>query len=245
MNKIKLGINIDHIATLRNARGGKNPDPLRAALQCQKLGVDNITLHLREDRRHITDFDLKSVIENISIPINLEIASTNEMIEIASRHLPNSCCIVPEKRKEITTEGGLDIKENLVSLKKNVNILKKFGIKTSLFIDPNVCDLELVKDISPDSIEIHVGKYCDALNEKYQLEELSRIIETAKVAKNFGIDVHAGHGINFENVSKIASIEEITELNIGHFIISESIFLGLDNVIELMKNKIKLARLKN
>ena len=245
MNKIKLGINIDHVATLRNARGGLDPDPLRAAKLCESLGVDNITLHLREDRRHIKDDDLKNIVENITIPINLEIASTNEMIEIAVNSLPYSCCIVPEKRNEITTEGGLDLNKNFNNLKEKINYLKSFGIKTSLFIDPNVNDLDIVESISPDAIEIHVGKYCDAINEEIKTFELNRIIETANKAKKIGVEVHAGHGLNFLNVKGISSIMNITELNIGHFIIGESIFIGIKEVIRIMKNEIENARIKS
>ena len=245
MNKIKLGINIDHVATLRNARGGLDPDPLRAAKLCESLGVDNITLHLREDRRHIKDDDLKNIIENITIPINLEIASTDEMIEIAAKSLPYSCCIVPEKRNEITTEGGLDLNKNFHNLKENIHYLKSFGIKTSLFIDPNINDLDIVEKIYPDAIEIHVGKYCDAIHEKIKTFELKRIVETANKAKKIGLEVHAGHGLNFLNVRDISSIKNITELNIGHFIIGESIFVGIKEVIKKMKYEIENARIKS
>ena len=243
-NKMKLGINIDHIATLRNARGGFDPDPLRGAKLCENLGVDNITLHLREDRRHIKDNDLKNI-ENINIPINLEIASTKEMIEIAAKFLPFSCCIVPEKRNEITTEGGLNLNKNFKKLRDNISYLKSFGIKTSLFIDPNVNDLDLVEIISPDAIEIHVGKYCDGINEEIKTFELNRIINTANEAKRIGLEVHAGHGLNFQNIKSIASIMNITELNIGHFIIGESIFIGINEVIRKMKNEIEIARIKS
>jgi len=237
MKKIRLGVNIDHVATIRNARGTDYPDPLRAALIAEKNGADSITIHLREDRRHIRDNDLKNILKKIKIPTNLEISPTNEMLKIALKHKPKFVCIVPEKRKEITTEGGLNIKINYDFLKKMIDKLKKKNIRVSLFIEPNTNDVSLSKHLGANCIEIHTGKYCNLYsNKKRATIELSKIIKASNFAQILGLDVHAGHGLNYETAKKISRIKSITELNIGHFIISESVFISLKNSIKKFKN---------
>ena len=238
MKKIRLGVNIDHVATIRNARGGKHPDPADAALMSEKSGADGITAHLREDRRHISDRDITNIKNAISIPFNLEIAATSEMLEIALRNKPNAVCIVPEKREEITTEGGLNIKTQKDKISLYIKELKKHKIKSSLFLEANEEDIHLAKEVSADIIEFHTGKYCNIEKEQRQ-QELIRIKNAVLLASSLNIECHAGHGLDYESAGKIAAIEEISELNIGHFLIGEAIFFGLENVIKKMKNKIK------
>ena len=231
MRNIKLGLNIDHVATIRNARGGDFPNPMNAALLAEKSGVDNITLHLREDRRHIKDEDLYIIKENINIPMNLEMASTEEMLKIALKILPEWVCIVPERREEITTEGGLSVIKNFKNLENNIKMLKDNDIKVSLFVDPINDEILASSKLNVDAVELHTGQYCLKRNNY----ELNRIVQASKFASSNMLEVHAGHGLNYETAQKIAKVKEITELNIGHFIISESIFYGLENVINKMK----------
>tara|TARA_Y100001970_G_C13987668_1_gene726532 strand:+ start:101 stop:832 length:732 start_codon:yes stop_codon:yes gene_type:complete len=238
MIKKRLGVNIDHVATIRNARGEKFPDPLRAALEVQKSGGDSVTIHLREDRRHIKDYDLKKIKKKLKIPLNLEMAPTIEMLKIAIKNKPDFVCIVPEKRKEITTEGGLNIKKNKIILKKIINNLKKNKIRTSLFVDPTLKNVELAYILNADSIEIHTGEFCSYINNKNTKKlNLSyyKIRQCANYALKFGIGVHAGHGLNYKSTLKLAKINSITEFNIGHFIIGESIFSGLKKTIKNFK----------
>jgi pyridoxine 5-phosphate synthase len=234
---MRLGINIDHVATIRNARGKFHPDPVKAGELAEKFGADGITIHLREDRRHILDSDLVALKKKIKLPINLEIAATKEMFEIAIKMRPNAICIVSEKRQEITTEGGLDVikhKKILQSLIKNLH--KKIKVKVSLFVDPDKNQIACAKAVGADAVEIHTGKFCDAKNKSVEFEKIK---ECAKLAKSLNLECHAGHGLNYETAKKIATISEISELNIGHFIISEAIFYGLEAVIKKMKLAIK------
>ena len=233
MKKKRLGVNIDHVATIRNARGDKYPDPLRAALIAEKNGADSITIHLREDRRHIRDYDLKNIKHKLKIPLNLEIAPTKKMLDIAVKNKPNFVCIVPEKRKEITTEGGLNIKKNKLKIKEAVKKLKRNKIRVSLFIEPNIMDIDLAKLSGADCVELHTGKFCNVYNKKKNTKIIfSNIKKAADYAKKLGLDVHAGHGLTYESAKKISKINSISELNIGHFLISESLFLGLSNAIK-------------
>ena len=238
--KKKLGVNIDHVATVRNARGDHYPSPLKAALLSEKYGADSITIHLREDRRHINDNDLKEIKSKLKIPLNLEIASTNEMLKIALKHKPDFICIVPEKRKEITTEGGLNLNYKKNFLKMIIRKLQKNGSKVSLFIEPKIKDISLAKKyFNSDSIEIHTGKICNLINEnkKYQ-KEYTKIKKAVKYASTLNLNVHAGHGITYESVKILKKIDNIKEFNIGHFLIGESIFLGLRKSINNFKKLI-------
>ena len=236
MIKKRLGVNIDHVATIRNARGEIYPNPLRAALIAQKSGADSITIHLREDRRHIRDYDLKNIKKKLKIPLNLEIAPTDEMLKIAIRNKPNFVCIVPEKRKEITTEGGLNIKKNKKFIQKMIKELKKNKIRVSLFIEPNINDVKLSQSIGANCVELHTGNFCNLLNKGMKIREsFLELKKAANYAKNIGLEVHAGHGLTYSSVFKISKINDITEFNIGHFLISESLFLGLKNAIKKFK----------
>ena len=240
MLKPKLGVNIDHVATVRNARGEDYPSPLRAALLAQKSGADSITIHLREDRRHIKDNDLIKINEKLKIPLNLEMAPTMEMLKISLKHKPDYICIVPEKRTEITTEGGLNLKKNKKLLKK---ILKKFKdkkIRSSLFIEPKISDIKIAKDINADCIEIHTGKICNLLNKNKNIKkEFIKIKTAVSYANMIGLEVHVGHGINFSSAKVLSKIKGIKEFNIGHFLIGESIFIGLKKTIKTFRKIIK------
>ena len=237
---IRLGINIDHIATIRNARAENHPHVYKAARHVIKCGADLITVHLREDRRHIKDKDLKLLTKNKKIPINLEMAATNEMLRIALRNKPKFVCIVPEKRREITTEGGLNIKKNFMLLKKIVNRLNNNNIRTSLFINPTLKDILLSRDLGADCIEIHTGKLANLVKSKKKIKnEFQRIDKCSKLANKLGLEVHAGHGLDYKSTKVLTKIAEIKEFNIGHFIIGESIFYGLNKVIKNFKNIIK------
>ena len=240
MLKPKLGVNIDHVATVRNARGEDYPSPLRAALLAQKSGADSITIHLREDRRHIKDNDLIKINEKLKIPLNLEMAPTIEMLKISLKHKPDYICIVTEKRTEITTEGGLNLKKNKKLLKK---ILKKFKdkkIRSSLFIEPKISDIKIAKDINADCIEIHTGKICNLLNKNKNIKkEFIKIKTAVSYANMIGLEVHAGHGINFSSAKVLSKIKGIKEFNIGHFLIGESIFIGLKKTIKTFRKIIK------
>jgi len=232
----RLGVNIDHVATLRNARGGFHPDPLLASKLAIKYGANSVTIHLREDRRHIQNKDLIKISKDKKIPLNLEIAANMKILKIALKNKPNFICIVPEKRKEITTEGGLNLKKNKYKIKKILSILKKHKIRTSLFINPNINDVKLSKELNSDCIELHTGKISDLikLNEDYY-KELVKIKNCAKFGKSIGLEVHAGHGMDYKTTKILNKIKEIKEFNIGHFIIGESIFDGFKQVIKKIK----------
>ena len=236
MNKIRLGVNIDHVATIRNARGEGYPEPSKAALIAEKSGANSITIHLREDRRHINDSDLQKIKKKIKVPINLEMASTNEMLNIAKKFKPNFVCLVPEKRSEITTEGGLNLKKNKYKIIKVIDNLKEINTRISLFINPNIQDIKLAKKLNADCIELHTGRYCNLLNKnKNTKKEYLKLKNAAAFAYSIGLEVHAGHGLNFKSASTISKIKYISELNIGHFIISESISYGLPKIIKKFK----------
>ncbi len=229
----RLGVNIDHIATLRNARGEFHPNPLKAARLAIKYGADSITIHLREDRRHITDRDLFNIRKIKKIPINLEMATTSEMLNIALKYKPNFVCIVPEKRKEITTEGGLDLHRNKKKLIKILKKLNKKKIRTSLFINPNISDVILSKNLGAKCVELHTGKIANKIKKKQRyLNELNKIKKCAKKATINGLEVHVGHGIDYKTAKILKKIYEIKEFNIGHFIIGESIFNGFKTTIK-------------
>jgi pyridoxine 5-phosphate synthase len=234
---IRLGVNIDHIATIRNARGGIHPDPVQGALIAQKSKADGITLHLREDRRHIRDEDLIRIKKIIKLPINLEMAPTQEMLKIAIKTKPHAVCIVPEKRQEITTEGGLDIIKYQTLLASMIKQLHENKIKVSLFIDPDLNQINIAKKINANIIEIHTGEYCKAKGKK-QIEQFNLIKQMAIHANKIGLECHAGHGLDYKTAKKIASINQIVELNIGHFLIGEAIFIGLENAIKKMRKTI-------
>jgi pyridoxine 5-phosphate synthase len=233
---MKLGVNIDHVATIRNARGENHPEPLQAAIIAQKNGADSITIHLREDRRHINDKDLYKIKRNINIPLNLEMAPNNEMLKIAKKFKPNYVCLVPEKRKEITTEGGLNLKNNKTKLIKIIDTLSKHNIRISLFINPNISDINMAKKINSNCVELHTGNYCNALKKKTNPKsEFLKLKKAAYYAQKIGLEVHAGHGLNYISAFKVSKIKNISELNIGHFIISEAIFNGLPKIIKKFK----------
>jgi len=236
MNIRKLGVNIDHVATVRNARGELYPSPSKAAILAEKSGADSITVHLREDRRHIRDEDLKNLKRKIKIPINLEMSPTEEMIKIAIKFKPNFVCIVPEKRKEITTEGGLNVFKKKKILKRLVDTLKNKNIRVSLFIEPNIQDIKISHIIGADCVELHTGKFCNLYNKnRNTYHSYLKIKKSAKFARLIGLEVHAGHGLTYGSAYKISKIKDISEFNIGHFIISESIFFGLKKTIKKFK----------
>ncbi len=236
MSKKRLGVNIDHIATIRNARGEKYPDPLKGALIAQKSGADSITVHLREDRRHIKDNDLKKIIKKIKIPINLEMAPTNEMLKIAIKCKPDFVCMVPEKRNEITTEGGLNLKKKTKFLKYIILQLKKYRIRVSLFIEPKISDIRLAKLHGADCVELHTGKFCNLLNSnKKSKSSFNNIKKASNYAEKIGLEVHAGHGLTYRSAFIVSRIKNISEFNIGHFIIGESLFIGLEKSIKRIK----------
>ncbi len=241
MTKIRLGVNIDHVATVRNARGENYPSPVRAALFAQNYGAHSVTIHLREDRRHINDEDLKIIKSKLKIPLNLEIAATNEMLKIALKYKPTYICIVPEKRKEVTTEGGLNLNYNKTFLKKLIKKLKNNGSRVSLFIEPKIKDIKLAKFFfESDCIEIHTGKICNLINSKKNYKtEFQKINQCSKYANEIGLEVHAGHGLNFLSSKILSKIKYIQEFNIGHFLVGESIFLGLKKTIKKFKTLIK------
>ena len=240
MNKIRLGVNIDHVATVRNARGENYPSPLRAAILAEKYGADSVTIHLREDRRHINELDLKLIKSKLKIPLNLEIAATNEMLKIAIKRKPPFVCIVPEKRKEITTEGGLNLDYNKIFLKEFINKLKKNKSRVSLFIEPKISDINKAKLLDVDCIEIHTGKICNLINHnKNFLKEYNKIKKAVNYGNKMGLEVHAGHGLNYKSAKVLAKVKGIKEFNIGHFLIGEAIFVGISNTIKQFKKLIK------
>ena len=236
----RLGVNIDHIATLRNARGEFHPDPFFAAKYVNQQGADSITIHLREDRRHIRDQDAKKICSIKNLLVNLEISIKDEIVNNALRIKPNYICIVPENRKEITTEGGLNISKNKYKVKKIIDLFKKKNIRTSLFINPTSKDILLSKELGAECIEIHTGRFANLVKSKKKFKnELSRIKSSCKLADNIGLEVHAGHGLDYKSTEILSKINEIKEFNIGHFIIGESIFYGIKNVIKKFKKIIK------
>jgi pyridoxine 5-phosphate synthase len=242
---IRLGINIDHIATLRNARGGRHPDPIRAARLAVEAGADNITAHLREDRRHIRDEDIARLVAEAFAPLNLEMAVTPEMLAIALGARPHSCCLVPERREEITTEGGLDVAAQVETLPPFVAELRRAGIQVSLFIDPDPEQIEASRKVGADAIELHTGTYCLAATNgdgRTARDELQRLIEGAAEAARTGLEVHAGHGLDYDNVVPVASIPEVVELNIGHYLVGEALFVGLFDSISRMRALMDGAR---
>jgi pyridoxine 5-phosphate synthase len=270
---IRLGINIDHIATLRNARGGHHPDPLRAAVVAIEAGADNITAHLREDRRHITDDDMERLIKALkydeaveqiyerrrhtmsgevarevkplSCAINLEMAVTDEMLQIALKQLPDDCCLVPERRQELTTEGGLDVAGQTAKLKPFIESLRGAGIQVALFIDPDREQISAAQEVGADAVELHTGTYCKAFSDgawDAMRHELMRLQDGAYRAASLGLEVHAGHGLDYDNVGPVAAIPEIVELNIGHFLVGEALFIGLAESVRRMRVRMDRAR---
>ena len=236
----RLGVNIDHVATLRNARGEYHPDPIEAARFVKNAGADSITIHLREDRRHINDIDAKRICSMRGMLVNLEVSTNNEIIKNALRIKPNFICIVPEKRKEITTEGGLNLKKNKKKIKNIILRFKKKKIRTSLFINPSIDDIKISKLLKTDCIEIHTGRLANLVKSKRRyFSELNKIKRCAILANKLGIEVHAGHGLDYKSTEILKQIKQIKEFNIGHFIIGESVFIGLNKVIKNFKKIIK------
>ncbi len=238
---LRLGVNIDHVATVRNARGAGYPDPVRAALLAAEAGADGITAHLREDRRHITDDDIARLSAELPVPLNLEMAATDEMLAVALRHRPHAACIVPEKREERTTEGGLDAAGQFDHLAPMVAILGRAGVRVSLFIEPAAEQVDAARRLGAPVVELHTGRYCH-LDGAARSDELRRIVDAAALAAKNGIESHAGHGLTFDNVAAIAAIPQLAELNIGHFLIGEAIFDGLGAVVARMRALMDMAR---
>ncbi len=242
---LRLGVNIDHVATVRNARGGAYPDPVRAAKLAQEAGADGITAHLREDRRHIMDADIDGLMEELTIPLNFEMAATDEMQAIALRHKPHAVCIVPEKREEKTTEGGLEVAREENRLAHFIAPLRDAGCRVSIFIAADRPQIEAAHRIGAQVIELHTGAYCDFHAEgrfDERDEELKRLAEMAKFAHSLGLEVHAGHGLTYETVQPIAALPEVIELNIGHFLMGESLFVGMEDAIKEMRRLMDEAR---
>ena len=244
-NQLRLGVNIDHVATVRNARGGAYPDPLRAAKLAEEAGADGITAHLREDRRHISDADIDGLMEVLSVPLNFEMAATEEMQKIALRHKPHAVCIVPEKREERTTEGGLEVAREENKLAHFIAPLRDVGCRVSIFIAADQRQIEAAHRIGAEVIELHTGAYCDAHAEG-RIEEAAHELEALRTMSSFahslGLEVHAGHGLTYDTVQPVAAFREVKELNIGHFLIGESIFLGLTPAIQEMRRLMDEAR---
>ncbi len=243
----RLGVNIDHVATIRNARGGRHPDPLRAAHIAIDAGADGITAHLREDRRHISDDDIARLKAELTRPLNFEMAATEEMMAIALSHLPHACCLVPERREERTTEGGLDVIGGAEWLQHCISELQAPGCRVSLFIEPDKKQIEAAANFGADIVEIHTGRYCELVLEGDSAavgRELERIRSAARFAADAGLEVHAGHGLTFATVPAVAEIPEIVELNIGHFLVGEAIFSGLHSAVQRMRAVMDNARLR-
>ena len=238
---LRLGVNIDHVATIRNARGGTHPDPVKAALLAAKAGADGITAHLREDRRHIRDEDIATLMAALTVPLNLEMAATQEMLGIALLHRPHAACIVPEKREERTTEGGLDAAGQIDALRPIVGALGDAGVRVSLFIEPDAAQIAAAIRLGAPVVELHTGRYAH-LEGSERAEELRRLADAAALAAKNGIEPHAGHGLTFDNVGPVAAIPQVAELNIGHFLIGEAIFSGLESSIREMRRQMDLAR---
>jgi pyridoxine 5-phosphate synthase len=242
---LRLGVNIDHVATVRNARGGSEPDPVRAALIAEKAGADGITAHLREDRRHITDDDISRLMDGLTLPLNLEMAATDEMLAIALGHGPHAACIVPERREERTTEGGLDAAGGHNHLQRFVRELGDTGIRVSLFVEPDRRQLDAAKLLGAPVVELHTGAYCEAAiagDAEATKRHLKRIQDAARHGASLGLEVHAGHGLTYSTVTPVASIPELAELNIGHFLIGEAIFVGLERSVRQMRTLMDGAR---
>jgi len=238
---LRLGVNIDHVATVRNARGGKLPDPLRAAAIAAKAGADGITAHLREDRRHIVDADIEGLMRELKVPLNFEMAATPEMVALALKHRPHAACIVPEKREERTTEGGLDAAGQHNHLKPMVARLRDAGIRVSLFIEADPRQLEGAVVLGAPVVELHTGRYCE-LEGVAQKAELERLRKGAALCARLGLECHMGHGLSYADVGPVAAIPEVRELNIGHFLVGEAIFLGLEQAIREMRHLMDAAR---
>ena len=245
MRHLRLGVNIDHVATIRNARGGRHPDPVRAARAAAAAGADGITAHLREDRRHIADADILRLVEEIDLPLNLEMAATGEMLAIALRHTPHAACIVPEKREERTTEGGLNVVQGHNHLAPFVRALQDAGIRVSLFIEPDREALDAAVALGAPVVELHTGSFCEADIDggaANRARELRRIAEAAAYAERLGLECHAGHGLTFDTVGDVAAIPTLVELNIGHFLVGEAIFGGFESAIKRMRSLMDKAR---
>ena len=238
---MELGVNIDHVATLRQARGTVYPDPIEAARIAEEAGADLITLHLREDRRHIVDHDIEILRGRVQTRMNLEMAATDEMVKIACRVRPDDVCLVPERRAELTTEGGLNVAGQKAILTQVTLSLQKAGIRVSMFVDPDTLQIEASRDVGADAIEIHTGAYAEALSVTEEDREFERVVEAVTTGNKLALKVNAGHGLHYENVERIASIDGITELNIGHSIIARAVFLGLAGAVKEMKNRIDKA----
>jgi pyridoxine 5-phosphate synthase len=238
----KLGVNVDHVATIRQARGVQYPDPVAAAVLSELGGADQITIHLREDRRHIQDRDLKIMRQTIRTRLNLEMAAVQEMMAIAYDVRPDAVCLVPERRQELTTEGGLNVVENLEKIKKTCAYLRDGGIEVSIFIDPEADQLRAAHRAGADCIEMHTGKYCDAPNPRSRAEELERLVDAAKAGRKLGLKVNAGHGLNYHNAFEVAAIEEIEEFNIGHAIIARAVLIGMEKAVREMVDLLRYAR---
>ena len=237
---LRLGVNIDHVATVRNARGGTHPDPVRAALAAQTAGADGITAHLREDRRHIRDADIYALKDAIRLPLNFEMAATEEMVAIACDVKPNAACIVPERREEVTTEGGLAVAGREAALEPLFSRIKNSGIRLSLFIEASEAEIRAAAAVGADIIELHTGRYCH--DEEGRDDELARIAAAAELAESLGLECHAGHGLDYETVGPVAAIPQMQELNIGHFLMGESLFVGFDAAIGRMRELMDRAR---
>ncbi len=245
LGRLRLGVNIDHVATIRNARGGDHPDPLRAARIAADAGADGITAHLREDRRHISDEDIDRLVAEIDLPLNLEMAATEEMLEIALRHKPHACCLVPEKREERTTEGGLDAAAQHNHLVPYVSRLADAGIRVSLFIESNPVQIAVANALGAQVVEFHTGAYADACHagdEAVRDKEFEKLVEAGRLAHDMGLEVHYGHGLTFDTVKPVAAIPQAVELNIGHFLIGEAIFVGLEATLLRMRELMDEAR---
>ncbi|MEQ8333009.1 pyridoxine 5'-phosphate synthase [Nisaea sp.] len=242
MSYLRLGVNIDHVATIRNARGGIHPDPVRAARLAAEAGADGITAHLREDRRHISDADIERLTREIDLPLNFEMAATDEMLDIALRHRPHAACIVPEKREEVTTEGGLDAAGLHNQLSHYCDALKDAGIRVSLFIEADKRQIDAAVALGAPVVELHTGAYCDAETEMDRTMQLERLRDAARYGAGRGLEMHAGHGLSFDTVAPVAAMPEFHELNIGHFLIGEAIFSGLDSAIRRMRSLMDNAR---
>ncbi|HUZ74848.1 MAG TPA: pyridoxine 5'-phosphate synthase [Stellaceae bacterium] len=238
---LRLGVNIDHVATLRNARGGTHPDPVRAARLAAAAGADGITAHLREDRRHISDADIARLSREIELPLNLEMAATREMLAIAAKHRPHAACLVPEKRSELTTEGGLDAVGGGDELRPLIGALGAAGVRVSLFIDPDPRQIEAASRLGAPVVELHTGAYCEA-SSAARARELARLVAAAAMAETMGLECHAGHGLDYDTVGPVAAIATIVELNIGHFLVGEAIFSGLDATVKRMRALMQEAR---
>ncbi|MFG1393919.1 pyridoxine 5'-phosphate synthase [Xanthobacter agilis] len=242
---VRLGVNVDHVATLRNARGGALPDPVRAAQLAKAAGADGITAHLREDRRHIRDADMERLKAEVDLPLNFEMACTEEMVAIARRIGPHACCLVPEKRQERTTEGGLDAAGQAHDLRPRIALLKEAGIRVSLFIAAEPAQIAAARALEADIVELHTGAWCDAIAEGRFSEaeaEFARLVAGAREAETLGLEVHGGHGLDYATAERLAAVPEIAELNIGHFLVGEAVFVGLAQSIRAMKEAIARGR---